>query len=148
MHQSIRHSLEDFLRGGNQKELPAEFQAHLGECAECANELRVIEEQSQLLRSLRNSGEIEPRAGFYARVVDRIQQQPASIWSVFLERRFGFRLAVGSAALVALLAAYLVTSEAYGPEFSAASPVAFTGAPRTTERPITDAPEDGAQQQQ
>jgi anti-sigma factor RsiW len=126
MHQEIRHSLEDFLRGDNHSELPAEFQAHLGECPECADELRLLEAQSQLLRSLGSGVEVEPRAGFYARVVERIQAQPVSIWSVFLERRFGFRLAVASAALVALLATYLVTSEANGPEFASSPKSAFT----------------------
>ena len=148
MHQPIRHSLEDFLRGRHRKELPAEFQAHLGECVECAHELRALEEQSILLQSLRGAGEVEPRAGFYARVVERIQMQPASIWSVFLERRFGFRLAVASAALVALLAAYLVTSEANGPEFSAPSAVAFTGSSGSTKAATMEASDDGARQQQ
>src|SRR5579863_7497717 len=111
MHQEIRHSLEDFLRGHNRSELPAEFQAHLGECPDCADELRLLETQSQLLRSLGSDAEVEPRSGFYARVVERIEAQPASIWSVFLDRKFGLRLAVASAALVALLGTYLITSE-------------------------------------
>ena len=126
MHQEIRHSLEDFLRGNNRLELPAEFQAHLGECSECADELRLLEAQSQLLRSLGSGVEVEPRTGFYARVVERIQAQPVSIWSVFLERKFGFRLAVASAALVALLGTYLVTSEQSGPEFASSPAVVST----------------------
>jgi hypothetical protein len=121
MHQEIRHNLEDYLKG-SAREIPAEFHSHLGECGECADELRSLEAQSQLLRSLRSHEEIEPRAGFYARVMERIETQPASIWSVFLERKFGFRLAVASAALIALLGTYLVTSEPSGPE-SASSPV-------------------------
>lgn len=147
MHQQIRHSLEDFLRGKH-RELPAEFQAHLGECSECADELRLLQEHSQLLRSLGSGNEVEPRPGFYARVVERIQaQQPASIWSVFLERKFGFRLAVASAALVALLATYLVTSEANGPEFIAAPGVASTSGPRNavTSSPST-ASDEGRQE--
>lgn len=151
MHQPIRHSLEDFLRGDHRRKIPAEFQAHLGECAECADELRLFEAQSQLLRWLRSDADVEPRAGFYARVVERIQAQPASIWSVFLERRFGFRLAVASAALVALLATYLVTSEAYGPEFSAPPAVALTDSPRAREASTeasTEVSEDGPRQQQ
>lgn len=126
MHQEIRHSLEDFLRGNNRLELPAEFQAHLGECPECADELRLLEAQSQLLRSLGSGVEVEPRTGFYARVVERIQAQPVSIWSVFLERKFGFRLAVASAALIALLGTYLVTSEQSGPEFASSPAVVST----------------------
>jgi hypothetical protein len=122
MHQEIRQKLEDFLHPRDEDDLksagsklPAEFHTHLGECGECSDELRWLEKQSQLLRSLRSPGEVEPRAGFYARVMERIEAEPASIWSVFLDRKFGLRLAVASAVLVALLGTYLVTSEPSGP---------------------------------
>jgi len=133
MHQEIRQRLEDYLSGENlpgasSTQLPAGFQAHLGECAECAGEVKALAEHAELLRSLRGPREIEPRAGFYARVMERIEAQPASIWSLFLERRFGFRLAVASAALAALLGAYLVTSEPGGPELASSPAVALTGA--------------------
>jgi predicted anti-sigma-YlaC factor YlaD len=140
MHLEIRHSLEDYLKG-SARELPAEFHSHLGECEECANELRSLEEQSQLLRALRSPRDVEPRAGFYARVLERIEAQPASIWSVFLDRKFGLRLAVASAALVALLGTYLVTSEPSGPELASTPTVVLTDTLRTTES-------DGLQQKQ
>jgi hypothetical protein len=139
MHQQIRHNLEDYLRGDYLQDsgLPEEFQAHLGECAECARELQAVAEQARLLRSLRNeqSGpheqSMEPQAGFYARVVERIEQgieaQRASFWAPLLDRKFGFRLALASAALMALLGTYLVTSEPAGPEFASAPAVVYTG---------------------
>jgi anti-sigma factor RsiW len=140
MHQHIRESLEDYLKAENYlKEshlkddeysrgsgLPAEFHAHLGECSECTEELQSLVAQSQLLRSLKSPPDVEPRAGFYARVIERIESRPASIWSVFLDRKFGFRLALASAALVALLGTYLVTSEPSGPEYSSAPAVVLT----------------------
>lgn len=131
MHQEIRRNLEDYLRADHGTEsgsgLPAEFQAHLGECTECSSELKLLQEQAQLLRSLGSPQEVEPHAGFYARVMERIEREPASIWAVLLQRRVGFRLAVASAAMVALLATYLVTSEAAaGPEFTSAPVVAST----------------------
>ena len=65
-----------------------------------------------MLRSLHCEEEIEPRAGFYARVMDRIEQQGrASIWSILLQPSFGRRLAIASATLVVLLGTYLVTTE-------------------------------------
>ena len=146
MHQPIRESLEDFLRAGRDRQLPAKFQAHLGECTECAGELKLLQEQSQLLRALGSAAEVEPRAGFYARVIERIQAQPASIWSVFLERKFGFRLALASAALVALLATYLVTSEASGPEFIAQPSIAATDSGSAPAAPAASEP--GSQQQE
>jgi len=129
MHHQIRESLENYLKG-SASDVAAEFHAHLGECSECAGELRSIEAQSQLLRSLRDARGMEPRAGFYARVMERIEAQPASIWSVFLEPKFGFRLAVASAALAALLGTYLVTSEPSGPESGSAPVVVSTDIPQ------------------
>jgi predicted anti-sigma-YlaC factor YlaD len=158
MHREIRHNLEDFLRGedylrASVSRLPAEFQAHLGECAECSAELHALEAQSQLLRSLRAPQDLEPRGGFYARVIQRIEAQPASIWSVFLDRKFGLRLAVASAGLVALLGTYLVTSEPSGPEAASSPTVVLTDTPRTTEASLrteesVQQPEDGPRQQQ
>jgi anti-sigma factor RsiW len=144
MHQQIRHNLEDYLRGEEKREgsvLPAAFHAHLGECAECAIELQSLQAQSQLLRSLRIEQSVaegvEPRAGFYARVMERIEAQPASIWAAFLDRKFGFRLAVASAALVALLGTYLVTSETNGPEFASSPTVVLTDTPRSIEGSVS-----------
>jgi len=154
MHREIRQNLEDFLKReeGSVPELPAEFQSHLGECEECSQELRSLEGQAQLLRSLRSPRDIEPRAGFYARVMERIEAQPASMWSVFLERKFGLRLAVASAALVALLGTYLVSSEPSGPELASSAAVVLTDTPRVAEADIqtTGAPQqdDGLQQKQ
>jgi anti-sigma factor RsiW len=134
MHQEISRHLEEYLKGEEslRGSAPAEFHSHLGECEECAQEVRALQAQSQLLRSLRAPQDIEPRAGFYARVIERIEAQPASIWSVFLDRRFGLRLAVASAALVALLGTYLVTSEPSGPELASSPAIVLTDPPRTT----------------
>jgi anti-sigma factor RsiW len=135
MHRQISDKLEDYLKSGSN--MSAEFQRHLEECADCAGELRGLEAQSQLLRSLAAAKVAEPRAGFYARVLERIEaQQPFSIWSVFLQPKFGFRLAVASGMLAALLGAYLVTSEPGGPETSVASGTAISSSASNT---ITDA---------
>ena len=130
MHQPIRDNLEDYLKGPARK-MPQEFQAHLAACGECASELRMFETQSEMLQSLRAGEEMEPRAGFYARVMDRIEQQgKSSIWSMLLEPNFGRRLAMASAALVLLLGTYLVTAERSEPEFASNPDVVFTDAPQ------------------
>jgi hypothetical protein len=129
MHHQIQESLENYLKG-SASDVPAGFHRHLEECGECTRELRSIEAQSQLLRSLRSARDTEPRAGFYARVMERIEAQPASIWSVFLDRKFGYRLALASAVLVALLGTYLVTSEPSGPESGPTPVVVSTDIPR------------------
>ncbi|HEY6390485.1 MAG TPA: hypothetical protein VIX89_04355 [Bryobacteraceae bacterium] len=122
MHQPIRENLEEFLAGATQR-IPQEFQAHLEACEECASELRLLQTQSKMLRSLQCDSGIEPRAGFYARVMDRIEARgPASIWTLLLEPSFGRRLALASATLVVLLGTYLVTTES-GDNSMAANPV-------------------------
>ena len=111
MHEPIRENLEEFLKG-SARQMPQEFQAHLEACEVCAAELRLLESQSKMLQSLRCDGDIEPRAGFYARVMERIEARgPASIWTLLLEPSFGRRLALASATLVVLLGTYLVTTE-------------------------------------
>jgi len=111
MHQLIRDNLEEYLNGSRQN-VPEQFHAHLAGCEGCASELRLLQKQAAMLGSLRSSEEAEPAPGFYARVMDRIEQQGRDcMWSVFLEPRFGRRLAIASAGLVLLLTTYLVTTE-------------------------------------
>src|SRR5579859_5623725 len=108
MHRQVRDKLEDYLKGSGSN-MPAEFHRHLEECSDCAGELRELQAQSKLLRSFKAATDAEPKPGFYARVMERIEaQQPFSIWSVYLQPKFGFRLAVASGMLAALLGAYLV----------------------------------------
>jgi hypothetical protein len=73
-----------------------------------------MQEHTALLRELRapEGFVADPRAGFYARVMERIEAEgPISIWNLFIESAFGRRIAVASMALAILLGVYLVTSE-------------------------------------
>jgi hypothetical protein len=74
-----------------------------------------MREQAALLRELRApETSLEPRPGFYARVLERIEAEgPGSIWSLFFDSTFGRRLALASLALAALLVATLVSSERF-----------------------------------
>lgn len=61
-----------------------------------------------LLAELKAPAEVAPRAGFYARVLDRIDSQRSkSIWSIFTEPLFGRRLVVASGLLMLVLGAAL-----------------------------------------
>jgi len=85
---------------------------HLEDCEECRGEVSAMREQARLLRGLRTAAEVEPRAGFYARVMERIEAQGAtSIWSVFSESPFGRRIAVASMALALAIGLYMFSSE-------------------------------------
>jgi len=144
MHEPIRDNLEEYLRGSAGK-IPREFEAHLEACKGCATELGQMDEQARILRSLETEREVEPRAGFYARVMERIEgQKQSSIWSVLLQPRIGQRLAVISAALALLLAGYLVSTEPGGLGFASGPSVVMTDTPSSAELTI---PQDTTQQQ-
>jgi predicted anti-sigma-YlaC factor YlaD len=141
MHQAIRDNLEEYLKSSGRK-VPQEFDRHLEMCEECASELRLYQGQAEMLRLLQPNGELDPRAGFYARVMEKIEQEDrGSIWSALLQPNFGRRLAMASAVLVMLLGTYFVASETSEP-MVASSDVIFTGA-----SPATTAADVGLQQQ-
>jgi len=126
MHDPIRENLEDYLKG-SASNIPQEFQAHLDRCEDCASELRLYEMQAEMLRSLRAGQEVEPRAGFYARVMDRIENEGrSSIWSVLLQPAVGRRMAVACATLVVLLGTYFVATELSEPVVAVAPTIAST----------------------
>ncbi|HXA68496.1 MAG TPA: hypothetical protein VNV82_25255 [Bryobacteraceae bacterium] len=146
MHQPIRDSLEEYLKG-SARQVPQAFHAHLVACEECASELRLLETQANMLRLLRSDAEVGPSAGFYARVMERVEEQDrGSIWSVFLQPSFGRRLAIASATLVVLLGTYLVTTEAGDQSVAAVAPAVATDSVKVA-APDAGAVQDSLQQQ-
>ncbi len=114
MHRRVRDKLEDILAGtGGHAVNGTEDARHLHECAKCKDEVAAMRSQQRLLRSLRLPEEAEPRAGFYARVIERIESQGAasSIWSLFFDSPAGRGLAMASMVLALSLGVYLVSSE-------------------------------------
>lgn len=112
MHGSIRDKLEDLLRGEQRKVQDRGANEHLSSCTECASELESMRTQCELLRSLRTASEIAPPPGFYARVIQRIEDSGRdSIWSVFTDSPFGKRLAYVSFTVAVLLGTYVVAQE-------------------------------------
>jgi hypothetical protein len=110
MHEPVKEHIEAYLAGSDK--LPVEFMAHLKSCHTCREEADELKLQSELLKILRAPAEADPRPGFYARVVERIEsQRQSSIWSLFLEPAFGRRLALASATLAVLMGLYLFSSE-------------------------------------
>jgi hypothetical protein len=63
------------------------------------------------LRLLQAPVDLEPRAGFYARVMERIEAEGASIWDLFFESSSGRRIAIASLALALLFGVYLISAE-------------------------------------
>ena len=132
MHQPIRDNLEEYLKGAGRK-VPQEFQEHVEACGDCASELRLFQQQAEMLQVLQDGRDVEPRGGFFARVMDRIERDGRySMWSILLQPNFGRRLAMASAVLVVLLGTYLVTSETSEPALdTAATQMAVTNSPST-----------------
>jgi hypothetical protein len=108
MHRQMRDKIESVLGG-----LPdSSSQQHLENCRGCSQEASAMREQAALMRALRAPAEIEPKAGFYARVLERIEaQRPVSIWSLFFESAMGRGLAMASMAFALAMGIYLVSSE-------------------------------------
>ncbi len=145
MHQPIKDNLEEYLKG-SARQIPQEFHAHLAACEECASELRLLETQAKMLRTLRSEN-VAPQPGFYARVLERIEEQGrSSVWSVFLLPSFGRRLAIASAALVILLGTYLVATEPGGRDIALTPAVVSTDMPAAPQA-TTNAQQDSLQQQ-
>jgi hypothetical protein len=106
MHRIIRDHLEEVLSG------PGSAPEHLAGCEECREEIAAMREQAAVLRQCRAESELEPRPGFYARVMDRIEAQtPLSVWTLFFDSMFGRRIALASLALALLIGVYVISSE-------------------------------------
>jgi anti-sigma factor RsiW len=109
MHGPIRDRLEELLNGRDGRQ---DLNAHLASCAECSGEVSIMKQQSEFFRSLRAPEEMDPAPGFYARVMQRIEERGVtSIWSAFAYSTFGKRLAVASLALALALGTWVIGSE-------------------------------------
>lgn len=123
MHRVIRDHLEQIL-SEPQSDCDSQVVSHIEACGECRAEIEAMKAQARVLRNLRAAA--EPRPGFYARVMERIEKQgPASIWNVFSESPFGRRIAVASLALALLAGAFLYTSDVPADQSAAAPTVQF-----------------------
>jgi hypothetical protein len=111
MHREIRNHLEDAL---DRRVSASSVSQHLEGCSDCNQEIGEMREHAAWLHELRAPAEVElePRPGFYARVLQRIEAEgPVSIWNLFIESAFGRRIVVASLALALLLGVYVVSSE-------------------------------------
>ncbi len=127
MHEPIRENLEDLL-GKDRGCLP--LREHLESCPECSDELEQLQAQSLQFRALRAPGQLqlEPTEGFYARVLQRIEEQEIEpIWSFFFESSFSRGLAVGSLGIVLALGSYVISERRSEPTLASQSVIALNG---------------------
>jgi hypothetical protein len=112
MHRLVQENLEEILTGCG-ADHPAS--RHLAECGDCRDTVAAMRQHAALMREWRQPDDLEARAGFYARVMERIEAQgPLSIWSLFFDGIFGRRIAVASLAFALLLGVYLISTEPMG----------------------------------
>jgi predicted anti-sigma-YlaC factor YlaD len=148
MHRIIEDHLEDVLSGT----LPAGHQVnvHLRECGDCRQITEAMQAQNDLFHAFRSTTEVEPHAGFYARVLERIEmQRPVSIWALFTNTMVGRNLATASLAVAMMMGMYMVSSEQEAPgQFVAQSAVEmdplYPGAGFTSEVMGANASNSGA----
>ena len=105
MHEPVKSRLEDYLDG----QRFAEVDEHLKACDACRSEVKALEMQSAMFRMLRAQA-AEPAPGFYARVINRVETQRPSPWSLFGESLFAKRLIYASATLLVLMGTFVVSS--------------------------------------
>lgn len=111
MHGSIRNRLEDLL-GAGQSTGHNDASHHLSSCLECSQKVRRMHVQSEMLRTLRAPEVLEPSAGFYARVLQRIEEQAReSIWAAFIYSQVANRLLYASLTVALVLGSYVIAHE-------------------------------------
>jgi hypothetical protein len=75
-------------------------------------ELSSMQVQAELFGTLRVTEDLEPAPGFYARVLQRIEERvQESMWGAFLVTPFAKRLTYASVALALMFGAYVVSQE-------------------------------------
>jgi anti-sigma factor RsiW len=124
MHAVVMDSLEEYLSGTLEPAGKRTVEAHLSACRTCRDELREMQEVSQLFGSLRPEEALDAAPGFFAGVMQQVsERRPApSFASLFaLDFAFGRRLVFASLVLLAVLGSYLVSREA---EYAGPSPEA------------------------
>jgi hypothetical protein len=127
MHEPVRDQLENILGNGgledSQSRLAASALPHLEQCLECASEVKAMTTVAAQLRLLKPESELDPAAGFYARVMQRIEQRAKlSEWSAFLYSPFSKRLAYGSLSAALVLGLYLFTAESQDGHLGSGNP--------------------------
>lgn len=113
MHGSVRDRLEHLLAAEPSAAGDQGLRQHLSSCAECSSELKTMRAHSAFLRLMRAPEQVEPEPGFYARVLQRIEERTKdSIWGILVYSPFGKRLACAALAVAVLLGSYVITQEA------------------------------------
>jgi len=114
MHAEVMESLEEYLSGALEPAAQQKIEAHLSTCPMCREEVRTMQDVSQLFVSLRSEEVWEPSPGFYAKVAQQVEKQAAvPTFSSLFDLNFAFarRLVFASLVTLAVLGGYLISHE-------------------------------------
>jgi anti-sigma factor RsiW len=148
MHAAVIDSLEEYLSGTLNAADRQRVEAHLKQCEICRDEIAGMEDMSLLLGALRSGEAVEPDPGFYARVMQRVEQDaPArrtaggSLANLFaFDLAIGRRLAFAALLTLAILGSFLVFRETgYAPTPSPETIMAQQDSPSFDSAPGHDA---------
>lgn len=136
MHGPTRNRLEELLMEGSQHaRVEPEIKKHVSQCGECNREVNQMRAQAEWLRSLKAPEEAEPVPGFYARVLQRIEDHAKrSIWYGLVYSPFGKRLAYASLSLALILGLYVIAAEESDRDAVYARSPEVSGAPSPDEQ--------------
>lgn len=139
MHAVVMDSLEDYLSGTLEPAAERSVEAHLNTCKTCREEVRSMQDVSQLFVSFRAEEEVAPSAGFFAGVLRHVAAQrpvPSFAGLFALDFVFGRRLVFASLMMLAVLGTYLVSHEVeYPASPSPEAVIAEQAAPSYTSAP-------------
>ena len=114
MQAVVMESLEEYLADALEPATQREIEAHLCTCKMCREEIRSMQDVSQLFVSLRSSEVFDLSPGFYAGVRQKVgerQATPTFAGLFAMDFAFGRRLAFASLLTLAVLGSYLISSE-------------------------------------
>jgi predicted anti-sigma-YlaC factor YlaD len=112
MHGDIGDRLEELLTADSSIVNDERLGSHLSSCPDCVRELQEMRVQARAVRALRVPEEVEPNPGFYARVLQRIEEERKDcIWAAFLSSSFSKRIAYASLTLAVVFGSYVVAHE-------------------------------------
>ena len=142
MHAVVMRSLEPYLAGALEPAAQREIDAHLQTCDACRTEVRSMQELSECFGSLRTEEPVAPSPGFYARVMQQVEQRqatPSVAGLLGLDFAFGRRLMFASLVTLAVLGSYLVSREtAYPGSLSPEAVMAQQESPAFDSAPAPD----------
>jgi anti-sigma factor RsiW len=118
MHAVVMEGLEEYLAGTLEPAEIRAIEAHLSTCGACREEMRGMQDVSQLFETLRlhETEALSIAPGFCARVMAQVGKPAPSFANLFaLDLPFGRRLVFASLLTLAVLGGYMVSHEARHP---------------------------------